>query len=140
MLSALPDVVLAHVHSRLGGVERAQRRVTPEAPEASARHEGDAINVIERREGDGENLLERDCLLSSSLFPTRRGRELKDERKHVGDGLNKRGTRRFPRNSARLTRTRDETRAQIPRSSPRFARLREKSVQLANDRSASLVF
>jgi len=61
--------------------------------------------VIERREGDGENLLERDCLLSSSLSKaafrvasTRRelprDGNLKDERKHVGDGLNRRGTRR----------------------------------------------
>lgn len=36
MLSGLPDVVLTHVHSRLGEVERAQRRVTPEVPETSA--------------------------------------------------------------------------------------------------------
>lgn len=51
MLSGLSDVVLTHVHRSLEGVERAQRRVTPEAPEVSAvARRGDAINLIETRE------------------------------------------------------------------------------------------
>lgn len=36
MLSGLSDVVLTHVHRPLEGIERAQRRVTPETPEVSA--------------------------------------------------------------------------------------------------------
>lgn len=117
---------------RLEGVERAQRRVTPEAPEANAAaRKGAAINVIETEGGEPEQ--ERGKSVAVFLFyflvehisPRNdglslavvagglpRNGNLEDDRERVGDGLNKRDTRRDGFQPRKLTSSsRDKTRA-----------------------------
>lgn len=158
MLSGLPDVVLTHVHGRLEGVERAQRRVTPEVPEASAATRSGRRDKRVIETGDARIVREaRDCrasFLSLSLprpsfedrispradvigrtvgavckLPGfRDGRKSRAEKSRVGDGLNRRDTRRgIPREinaRARADETRRHRATRIPRCRRYFARFK----------------